>query len=103
MNNLRKKDLKKLLKKFDQETIFYSSTTMIFENRNFQKLINIINKSNTKEKFLLFKVIKSQLEKNVFVFKLLETITGEKTQIEEKDYGRMNVILKYWKQKSYNL
>lgn len=91
----RKKDIKKLMKRYGNETMFMSSTHMMYENRHFKKLEKIISKNERKE--FLFKTIKSQLNKNIFLFKLLELITGQATILEEKDRGRMNKIFDFWK------
>lgn len=95
----RKKDIKKLMKKFDNETMFMSSTSMMYENKSFKKLESIILKSDNKKK--LFKLVKSQLNKNVFLFKLLEILTGQPTILEDKDRGKMKKVLDFWKNYQY--
>lgn len=95
----RKKDIKKLMSNFDNETMFMSSTSMMYENKSFKKLESIILKSDNKKK--LFKLVKSQLNKNVFLFKLLEILTGQPTILEDKDRGKMKKVLDFWKNYQY--
>lgn len=95
----RKKDLKKLMKKFDNETRFMSSISMMCENKNFLKLEKISQTSKNKKR--LFKIIKSQMKNNVFLFKLLEVITGQPTIIKEEDRGKIKKIAEFWQQYQY--
>lgn len=99
MKTERKKDLKKLMNKFNEETRFCSSTSMMCENKNFLILKKIIQ--STKNKKRLFKIIKSQMKKNVFLFKLLELLTGQPTIIKEEDRGKIIKIEEFWRQYQY--
>lgn len=99
MNQEKKKDVKNLIKRFIEETIFLSSTTTIYENNHFKNLEKIVLKTNNKKK--LYKTIKSQLKKNIFLVKLLEEITGQPTIIKEEDRGKINKIYDFWKTHQY--
>lgn len=89
----RKKDIKKLIAKFNEETKFLSSIEMMTENRNFKKLEIIIKEDQSKK---IFKIIKSKLKENPFLFKLLEKITNQNTLIHESDRGKVNKIVDFW-------
>jgi len=54
-----------------------------------------------KDKKRLFKIIKSQMNKNVFLFKILEVITGQPTIIKEEDRGKIKKIADFWQQYQY--
>lgn len=93
-NMARKKDIKKLINKFNEETKFFSSIEMMTDNSNFQKLEIIIKKEKQLKK--IFKIVKSKLKENPFLFKLLEKITNQKTLINESDRGKINKIIDFW-------
>ena len=89
-----KKEIKKMINKFSEETKFISSIDTMTENRNFKKLEKIIKKE--KQSKTIFKIIKSKLKENPFLFKLLEKITNQKTLINESDRGKINKIIDFW-------
>ena len=94
MKKTKKKDIKKLINKFNEDTKFQSSINMMTENIHFKKLEKIIILENESKKF--FKIIKSQLKNNPFLFKLLEKITNQRTIIKEEDRGKINKIVEFW-------
>lgn len=89
-----KRYIKKLIENFRKETIFLSSINTIYENKNFIKLEKI--SFTTQEKHKFFKLILSQLAKDVFLYKLLENVTGQQTVIKNEDAGKMQKIKDFW-------
>lgn len=94
MMKQNKRYIKKLIKNFRKETLFISSVTNIYENKNYTKLEKISFKTKDKPKF--FKLILSRLENDVFLYKLLENITGKTTVIKQEDAGKMQKIREFW-------
>lgn len=99
MRTERKKDIKNLINSFDSETCFMSSTHNMYANKSFQKLEKLIIKTENKKR--LFKIIKSQLKNNIFLFRLLEEITGTATTLKENEIGKMNKVFDFWNNYTY--
>lgn len=89
-----KRYIKQLIVNFRKETIFISSVNAIYENKNYLKLQKLSFNIKDKQKF--FKLILSQLQKDIFLYKLLENVTGQVTNIKEEDAGKMQKIRDFW-------